>query len=68
MSTELSVRGMRSNEAGSESSTTELPAWYRDNMVLKLLDDNGLKLEIMYDQKYLNGLSTKPLILIRGKE
>jgi hypothetical protein len=68
MSTELSVSGMSRNEAGSQSPTTELPAWYRDNLVLKLLDDNGLKLEIMYDQKYLNGLSTKPLILIRGKE
>jgi len=45
----------------------EIPAWTRDNLVLKLLDDNGLKLEIMYDQKYLNGLHSKPLILIRGK-
>ena len=35
--------------------------------MLKLLDDNGLKLVIMYDQKYLNGLHTKPLILIRAK-
>jgi hypothetical protein len=58
---------MSRNEAGSQSPATEIPAWSRDNLVLKLLDDNGLKLEIMYDQKYLNGLSTKPLILIRGK-
>jgi hypothetical protein len=58
---------MSRNEAGSNSTAAELPAWSRDNLVLKLLDDNGLKLEIMYDQKYLNGLSTKPLILIRGK-
>lgn len=55
------------NEAGSQSPATEIPAWTRDNLVLKLLDENGLKLEIMYDQKYLNGLHAKPLILIRGK-
>jgi hypothetical protein len=38
---------MSRNEAGNQSTATEL--------------------EIMYDKKYLNGLSTKPLILIRGK-
>ena len=58
---------MSRNEAGSQSPATEIPAWARDNLVLRLLDDNGLKLEIMYDQKYLNGLHVKPLILIRGK-
>ena len=58
---------MSRNEEGSQSPATEIPAWTRDNLVLKLLDDNGLKLEIMYDQKYLNGLHAKPLILIRGK-
>ena len=67
MGTELTVSGMSRNEAGNQSHATEIPAWTRDNLVLKLLDDNGLKLEIMYDQKYLNGLHTKPLILIRGK-
>jgi hypothetical protein len=41
--------------------------WARDNLVLKLLDDQGLSLEIMYDRKYLNGLSNKPLIVIRSK-
>jgi hypothetical protein len=61
------VSGMSKNEAGSQSPATEIPAWVRDNLVLRLLDDNGLKLEIMYDQKYLNGLHTKPLILIRRK-
>ena len=55
------------NEAGNQSPVTEIPAWVRDNLVLRLLDDNGLKLEVIYDQKYLNGLHTKPLILIRGK-
>lgn len=46
---------------------SDLPAWVRDNLVLKLLDDQGLSLEVMYDRKYLNGLCTKPLIVIRGK-
>jgi hypothetical protein len=58
---------MSRNETGNQSTATEIPAWTRDNLVLKLLDDNGLKLEIMYDQKYLNGLCIRPLILIRGK-
>ena len=68
MGTEQTVSGMSRNEAGNQSPATEIPAWVRDNLVLRLLDDNGLKLEIIYDQKYLNGLHTKPLILIRGKE
>ena len=67
MVTDLIVNRMSRNEAGSQSTATKMPAWTRDNLVLKLLDDNGLKLEIMYDRKYLNGLHTKPLILIRGK-
>ncbi|MEE8355199.1 MAG: hypothetical protein V3S09_05165 [Candidatus Bathyarchaeia archaeon] len=67
MGTELTVSGMSRNGAGNQSHATEIPAWTRDNLVLKLLDDNGLKLEIMYDQKYLNGLYSNPLILIKGK-
>jgi len=67
LGTELTVSGMSRNEAGSQSTATEIPAWVRDNLVLKLLDDKGLKLEILYDQKYLNGLHNKPLIHIRGK-
>jgi hypothetical protein len=42
--------------------------WARDNLVLKLLDDQGLSLEILYDRKYLNGLSNRPLIVIRSKK
>ena len=68
MDTEPTVIGMSRNEAGSQSPATEIPSWARDNLVLRLLDDNGLKLENMYDQKYLNGLHAKPLILIRGKK
>ena len=56
------------NEARSEQHTREVPAWARDNLVLKLLDDKGLRLEIKYDRKYLNGLTNKPLIVIRGKK
>jgi len=44
-----------------------IPAWARDNLVLKLLDDKGMRLEVMYDQKYLNGLENQPLIVIRRK-
>ncbi len=55
-----------SNAYESESSTSDVPAWVRDNLVLKLLDDKGLRLEVMYDRKYLNGLCNRPLIVIRG--
>jgi hypothetical protein len=44
-----------------------IPAWARDNLVLKLLDDKGMRLEVMYDQKYLNGIENQPLIVIRRK-
>jgi hypothetical protein len=55
------------NKIRNESFTGEVPAWARDNLVLKLLDDKGLRLEVMYDQKFLNGLASQPLIVIRGK-
>lgn len=55
------------NKIGTQPVAGEIPAWARDNLVLKLLDDKGLRLEVMYDQKYLNGLSNQPLIVIRGK-
>ncbi|MFB0558840.1 MAG: hypothetical protein ACETVY_06970 [Candidatus Bathyarchaeia archaeon] len=47
--------------------TGDIPAWARDNLVLKLLDDRGLNLEVVYDRKYLNGLCDRPLIVIRSK-
>jgi hypothetical protein len=50
------------------SGGVEFPPWVRDNLVLKLLDDNGLRVEIVYDRKYLNGLSNKPLVVIKRKE
>ncbi len=49
------------------SGRTEIPPWARDNLVLKLLDDMGLRVEIVYDRKYLNGLSNKPLVVVKGK-
>jgi len=55
------------NRVRSEPFTGEVPAWARDNLVLKLLDDKGLRLDVMYDQKYLNGLANQPLIVIRRK-
>lgn len=54
------------NAYESKSSTSDVPAWVRDNLVLKLLDDKGMRLEVMYDRKYLNGLCNKPLIVIKG--
>jgi hypothetical protein len=55
------------NEVRSETFTHEVPAWVRDNLVLKLLDDKGFRVEIMYDRKYLNGLCNKPLVVIKSK-
>ena len=51
----------------NETIRPEVPAWARDNLVLKLLDDQGMRLEVNYDLKYLNGLCSKPLIIIRNK-
>jgi hypothetical protein len=45
----------------------DVPTWARDNLVLKMLDDQGLHLEVVYDRKYLNGMSKKPVIVIRAK-
>jgi hypothetical protein len=36
-------------------------------LVLRLLDDQGLRLDIVYDKKYLDGLCNRPLIVIRRK-
>lgn len=55
------------NEVRSETYTQEVPAWVRDNLVLKLLDDQGFIVEIIYDRKYLNGLCNKPLVVIKSR-
>jgi len=61
------VNRRNQKEVQERPFTGEIPAWARDNLVLKLLDDQGLSLEVIYDRKYLNGLCAKPLIVIRGK-
>ncbi len=55
------------NEVRSETYKKEVPAWVRDNLVLKLLADHGLRVEIIYDRKYLNGLCNKPLVVIKSR-
>jgi hypothetical protein len=46
----------------------DAPAWARDNLVLRLLDNHGLRLEILYDDIYLNGHANKPIIVIGNKD
>ncbi len=56
------------NQRGVQGGySPDIPAWARDNLVLKLLDDRGLSLEVVYDRKFLNGLNSKPLIVIKAK-
>lgn len=57
----------KSQRGVQDSYSPDVPAWARDNLVLKLLDDQGLSLEVVYDRKFLNGLNSKPLIVIRAK-
>ena len=54
-------------EARGEARFRDIPAWARDNLFLKMLDDHGFRIRVVYDQRYLNGLSDKPLIVIRRK-
>lgn len=44
-----------------------IPNWVKDTLVLQLFDDCGFRVEVVYDEKYLYGMSDKPLILIRKK-
>ena len=56
------------NQRGVQDSySPDIPAWASDNLVRKLLDDQGLRLEVIYDRKFLNGLNSKPLIVIKAK-
>lgn len=57
----------KSQRGVQDSYSPDVPAWARDNLVLKLLDDQGLILEVVYDHKFLNGLNSKPLIVIKAK-
>jgi len=55
-------------KALSEAKFRDIPAWARDNLVLRMLDDLGLKLEVAYDKKYLYGICNKPLIVISSQD
>lgn len=57
----------KSQRGVQDSYSPDVPAWARDNLVHKLLDDQGLSLEVVYDRKFLNGLNSKPLIVIKAK-
>jgi len=57
----------RNQRGFQDDFSSEIPSWVRDNLVLKLLDDQGLAVEVVYDRKYLNGLSSSPLIVVRSK-
>jgi hypothetical protein len=57
----------KSQRGVQDSYSPDIPAWARDNLVLKLLDDQGFSLEVVYDRKFLNGLNSKPLIVIKAK-
>jgi hypothetical protein len=61
------VSRKQGRRALSERWFRDIPDWARDNLVLKLLDDHGLRVRVVYDKKYQNGLSDKPLIVIRRK-
>jgi len=49
-----------------EAKFRDIPAWARDNLFLKMLDDHGFRVRVVYDRRYLSGLSDKPLIVIRS--
>ena len=44
-----------------------LPEWVRDNEVLRFLDENGIRVEIIHDRKYMSGQADRPIIACRGK-
>lgn len=68
----MQVKGVshRKDQKGtlSETKFRDIPTWARDNLVLKMLDDIGLNLEVVYDKKYLHGVCDKPLIVILSRD
>jgi hypothetical protein len=62
------VSGESQREAKHVPRFWDAPAWARDNLVLRLLDNHGLRLEILYDDIYLNGHANKPIIVIGNKD
>lgn len=59
--------GVGRKEVQREARFRDIPAWARDNLVLKFLDDNGFRLRVVCDEKYLSGLCERPLIVIRSR-
>ncbi len=51
----------------SRGSLDCIPDWLRDNLVLRLFDNCGFRVEVLYDYKYRNGICDKPLIMIKRK-
>lgn len=45
----------------------DIPAWARDNAVLNFLDEQGFRIRVVFDDKYLGGLSRGPIIVIKRK-
>jgi len=66
------VKGMRRRDEQkkvlSEKKFKDIPAWARDNLVLRMLDDVGFKLRVIYDEKYLHGICDKPLLVISSRD
>ena len=54
-------------EIRKEEKFRDIPAWALDDLVLRMLDDMGFRIRVVYDEKYYNGSSTKPLLVIRKK-
>ena len=48
-------------------NSDKLPSWVLDNSVLKVFDDCGIKVEVVYDEKYLSGKANRPLVICRGE-
>jgi hypothetical protein len=44
-----------------------LPDWVRSNEVLRAFDACGIKVEVVFDEKYLSGRADRPLVVCRGK-
>lgn len=54
-------------EFRKEEKFRDIPAWALDDLVLRMLDDIGFRIRVVYDEKYYSGSSNKPLLVIRRK-
>lgn len=55
------------NQKNVRNRYKDIPAWARDNAVLIFLDERGFRIRVVFDEKYLGGLSKGPIIVIRRK-